>query len=153
MIAEDTRLESAVQHLALMLLVNATVSPTGAARIGRASASEAITLLAEAAEDPRARSLARCVLDNVAQHAGFLHHLTNRQAPGKLQLATELQLSGASCGLFPFWALAVQVAVIMPLVARAASRRLSVARSVHHIRDSEHEVRASFHFLRKSRHT
>ena len=77
----------AVQHLSLMILVNVTIAAAGASKVGRAH-SQLLQSLADSAEDPRSRSLARCVLDNVAQHSGLLHHLTRRQAPGKLQLAT-----------------------------------------------------------------
>lgn len=80
-------LPTTVQHLALMLLVNSTINAAGAAHISRNHEPQ-LQRLAEAAEDPRSRSLARCVLDNVAQHAGLLHHITRRSRPGKLQLAT-----------------------------------------------------------------
>jgi len=82
----ELELPTAVQHLALMVQVNVALSPEGARQLSRRH-GELLQDLSERAEDPRARSLARCALENIAQHAGLLHHLTTRAAPGKLQLA------------------------------------------------------------------
>ena len=82
----ELELPTAVQHLALMVQVNVALSPEGARQLSRRH-GELLQDVSERAEDPRARSLARCALENIAQHAGLLHHLTTRAAPGKLQLA------------------------------------------------------------------
>ena len=80
---DSLELPTEVQHLALMVLVNVGISEDGA-RILRQSHSEMLQLLSDTAEDPRARSLAHTVLDNISQHAGLYHHLTKREAPGQL---------------------------------------------------------------------
>ena len=83
-----------VQHNALMLLVNLSVTTDGAKLMDTPHRSEleswTLTL-----EDPRSRSLARCALDNIAQHAGLVHHLTLRAAPGKLQLVAPARMLAA----------------------------------------------------------
>ena len=84
---EELELPTAVQHLGLMVLVNVSLAPEGARTLDRHHA-KLLQGLCDRADDPRSRSLARTVLDNIAQHAGILYHLTRRSPPGKLQLAT-----------------------------------------------------------------
>jgi hypothetical protein len=83
-----------VQHLALMLLVNLSVSPEGGKLVDKGH-RDSLEGWAVGLEDPRSRSLTRCLLDNIAQHSGIVHHITRRAAPGKLQLIAPQRMLAA----------------------------------------------------------
>ena len=101
---DEHPLPPTVQHLALMLLLNLSVAEAGARRVGRAY-SPLLEQLHKGSDDPRSRSLAGSVLENVAQNAPWLQQLV-QQPRGKLQqvspaamLATFAQLeAGIAAG-------------------------------------------------------
>jgi len=118
---EELALPVRTQYVALMLLVNLALNPDGAAAIGKRERA-LLEAWAATTEDPRSRSLARCALDNVAQHAGLFHNLTRRAAPGKLQLVAPSRMLATFAQL-------ERGAVSSPVPRLPGNRRLPAALS------------------------